>query len=341
MKAMRRITLKNGNGNSWSLYKAGVVADLSVSGWGSAAKLTPQDLGLTHVNDELIKLGKKKLLKKEHRERIDQIDSEARRYLDRNSFQFPFGTARFIPYSRLPEVLKKMEEFKAEFLTAIEEFMELYPKNRAEMISEYEKAFEDILSQHTDISDEEKREAKRRLLERLEDLYPVPEKLKRKFGLDFVIFEIEAPEFKSLDTEEAVDKAKISMEMEQRYREKVSEKIDLFLEDVISKLKSMILESTSHMLKRLTDGNVSLKTVNSFKKFAEEFRNLNFVDYDVEVSLRKLNEKLLTVTSKEDLKDEEFQKKLKKDIEEITDMVTHVDVSKVLGKFKRRISMME
>jgi hypothetical protein len=103
----------------------------------------------------------------------------------------------------------------------------------------------------------------------------------------------------------------------------------------------MVLESTSHMLKRLTDGNVSLKTVNSFKKFAEEFRNLNFVDYDVEVSLRKLNEKLLTVTSKEDLKDEEFQKKLKKDIEEITDMVTHVDVSKVLGKFKRRISMME
>lgn len=339
---MRRITLKNGNENGgWDLYKAGVIADYSCSSWGSASKLTPQDLGLTHVNNELIKLGKKKLLKKEHREKIDQVDSEAYRFLNRNSFQFPFGNSRFVPFNRLPEVLKKMEEFKIEHKAACEEFFKQYPKNRAEMISEYEKAFDEILNQHNDVSDAEKKEMRRRLLDRLEELYPTIERLRRKFGMEFVIFEVEAPSFKELGTEEALDKAKLSAEMEEEYRKRVNEKINIFLEEAVSKLKNMVLETTSHMLKRINEGNVSLKTVNSFKKFADEFKNLNFVDYDIEGALRKLSEKLDTVTSKADLREAEFQEKLKKDLEEITETITHTDVSKVLGKFKRRISVAE
>ena len=43
--------------------------------------------------------------------------------------------------------------------------------------------------------------------------------------------------------------------------------------------------------------------------------------------------------SKEDLKNEEFKARLKEDIDSVTNMARNINVSKVLGKFYRKITI--
>jgi hypothetical protein len=49
----------------------------------------------------------------------------------------------------------------------------------------------------------------------------------------------------------------------------------------------------------------------------------------------------LDSASKEDLKNEEFKARLRADIDSVTNMARNINVSKVLGKFKRMITIQE
>lgn len=335
--------MKHRNGLKTSLYQAGVVADLTVSKWSEQTKLTPEDLGLEKFNveeKELIRLGKKVLLHKGHLAKVRSCVWEAQTALYDNSFKFPFGATQFVPYAKLPKLMEIMERCKKNFYDEVEAFIPLYGQARAEVLAEYDVFFEKILRQRNGMTEEELQFMKRKLLQNLEGKYPSESELRDKFKFEFSVFEVSLPEFKGISDAEAIDKARLNAEMEQQYRKMVMEKIDRFVYDVIQQLRQLALDTVAYLKKRIEGGQVNLKTVKAFEHYARTFKDMDFVGFDVQDKINQIQHTLTqTALDKEALNDEEFQKKLVAMVDEIHEEVTHTDIDKVLGKFKRRIEM--
>lgn len=325
--------MKNESMN-FDLYKAGVVADLSFSIWGAATQLKSEDLGLENIPKDKISLGHKRLAKKERLESIWSVRNKACTALIQNSFSFPFGSARFVPYARLQDTVDKIKVFEKDFYFEVRKFLEGYEQDRHQMLDEYEVMFEEILSKK--YSGNVLQLKKEIVLSKLRDKFPLKEDLGKKFKFELDLFEVSSPEFSKLGTDVALGKA----EMESLYREKVSQKLDLFLEEVVSRLKDMVLNSVKKMKERTEKDCLSMKTITSFKKFAESFKSMDFVGTEIIQSISQLEEKLDSV-SKSDLSNESFKESLNLEIKSLEESVMSVDIDKVLGRFKRNLRVIQ
>ncbi len=255
-----------------------------------------------------------------------------------NGFIFPIGQAWFVPYRRLEKVLGKMAEFRDRFNSEANDFISTYGAVRNEMIDEYRKVFTRILQEHHKLEGEELELEVGRLLNRLIARFPSESELRRKFGFEFLIFEIGSP--KPAEEGAILDKARLNIRLEEEYQTKVREKIDGFLVDVVAQLKGMVLDITKNMIGQLEKGTLNKNTIKGFKNFADTFRQLDFVDVDIDAQLTEL-QKRLDGASKEDLKNEDFKLRLRDDIITVTNIARNIEVSKVLGKFKRMITIRE
>jgi hypothetical protein len=326
----------NGNDLKWNIYSHGVVGDLTISVWGSWSKLNPEELGMDEIPEQIY-LGHKNLMNRDWFSRINTAVSKASGYLYRNTFAFPFGNARFIPYTMVSDVVEKMNQCKEEFNAAVWEFIANFEGRKQEMLVKFREIFQEILMTNVHplnvglkdfVIDD--------LVRKLEKKYPTTSELRRKFNFDFVVFEISTPEFKRIDGSEAIDKAQMNMEVVGLYKQQVAVKIDSFLEDVCASLKSMILKTTEHMKERLHAGSLTQTTIKSFVRFADEFRKKDFVGLDFEKELEEFKSKIQSA-EKSDLSNEEFKTKLQGDLDEMQKKVTSMDIDLVLGKFRRRI----
>lgn len=325
---------------AFDLYKTGVVADLSFGTWGAATKLKEEDLGLKDIPSDKISLGRKKLLKKDRFKEINSTLSDAYYFFRRNSFEFPFGEARFVPYARLDKIVEKMGECEKKFYESIEDLFKEYDEDRELMIKEYDLVFDEILNQRNNVSDSERVVRKEILLSNLKSKYPTIQELRKKFWFDFTIFEVQSPEFRKIGTDEAVEKSAGFIKTQQMYQEKVSRKLDIFLEDVVSRLKKMVLDIVSKLNKRVEDDSIKMSSVNSFLKFAEAFREMDFVDSGIDKAIGELSKKLEGV-DKSRLNDQKFIESLNKELEKVKDAADSIDYSKILGRFKRNLRVVD
>lgn len=331
----------------WDIYRAGLIADISISVWPASTQLNPEDIGiddLTSEEKEVFNLGRKRLIKKKIVDPILKSERDSRNFLRENSFEFPFGTSRFVPFALMQKIVDYMGEAKERFNHSVETFLEEYDSARSEMISEYEEIFQKILESKNGISKDELKVKKQHLLKKLEARYPSKDELRRRFGFDFSLFEIQMPNFSvdQITMSDALDKQKLNQEMEAKWKEVVSKKIDIFLEDVMGKLRGMVIEMTDNFLKRIKgDQGITMKTVKAFKRFAEEFKGFDFVDWDIQKKIEELRIKLDQIDDKKALEEKEFLDQLEMKVIEIHDEAKGVEISKVLGQFKRMIRFEE
>jgi len=322
------------------LYKAGVVVDLSFGMWGATTSLNEEDLGLEGVPEDKILLGSKRLIKKDRKKKILNVYNEAKGLLYRNSFSFPFGNARFVPYARLNSLIEKMNVLEKAFFEARDDLIDELESNRVEIMKEYEVTFEKLLLQRNGLSDAERSDKKKVLLSQIRSKYPSREVLREKYKFEFVIFEIQSPEFNPMTGAQALDKVEEVKELEKIYREKVAKKLDIFLGDVVSTLKSRILDIVTRLSNRVENDNVKMSSINSFKRFAESFRELDFMDMDVDKAISGLEKKLADV-EKKDLSDAAFKLALTEELDKVKEAANSVDISKVMGRFKRNLRPVE
>ena len=324
---------------SLDIYKAGVICDLTIHWYKGMIKLNPEDLGFDEFPEtELISLGRKKLIQKKHIKNIYSLDLKARAFLRNNGFIFPIGQTWFVPYRRLEKVLEKMAEIRSQFNGEANDFINTYGTVRQDMIDEYRRIFTEILREHHKLEGENLEVEVARLLDRLVARFPSEASLRNKFGFEFLVFEIGSPEFKPVEEGVAIDKARLNIQLESEYQEKVRSKVDGFLADVVAELKGMVLDITKNMIEQLEKGTLNKNTVKGFKNFADTFKQLDFVDMDIDTQLRELQSRLDGV-SKEDLKNEDFKARLRDDIITVKNMAHNINVSKVLGKFYRKITI--
>jgi hypothetical protein len=337
-----------------NIFKDGVLVDVTVSFWSGSKALTADDLGLKEADvAEAFKLGKKMLVPAEVIRQFRAIESRARFAVEKGSFKFPIGNARFIPKKKFPAVLKKLKKCQFEYIQLTEQLVVNYEGYREEMIPIYQEAAETayIKSQpaqkefNIDDEEDEKGHFINNFLMRISAFYPTAESLRSRFSLTWDVYEIALPRMKKADPQVVSDiqeKKDIAMD---EYRDQAHEKIGAFLDDVVKTMRTETLEVCNRVMERIQKGSVIKgRTLSSLKDFIENFKELNFVgDEVIEDQLASLEREFLNEhTSEQISKEVDLQTELKRRLGELAEVASNItDINSVTGGYRRKISWEE
>ena len=332
------------------IFQDGILVDVDVRCWTGAKMLTPEDLGLEEKDvAEAYHLGKKMLVPDEVIAAFRKVESQARVLVERNSHPFPFGSARFVPKRKFPEVLAKLKECQTQYNALIQDLVLNYGKYREAMLPIYKEAAETAWINQTPSQETfgidrdieaEKKAFVDQFLARIAAFYPPVESIASKFDLSWSIYNIAVP---SLDTSDGNQVALDETERQaiaEDYQKQVHDKIGSFVEDVVKTMRSETVEICNHIAQSIVSGKViNSRTIGSLRNFIDRFSGLNFVgDSQIEDALSKLRTEFLDVH--EDLaENEDLKGQLKERLSEIAKVAESItDVNSVTGQYRRKIS---
>ncbi len=292
-------------------FKDGILMTLNVGKWSGAKKLNPDDLGLTPDQiPDFVSLGRKMLIPQEERDEFTRIENNARNALERDSFAFPVGGARFVPRSCLLEIDAKLKEYETAYNEKVESFMSRYAEIRDAMLEKY--------PEHRD---------------KLEPFYPVSHQIRRLFHFGWTVFEIgEAGGIREGETVDAYERFKANLQTQ----------FDSFLNDVVIDARFQVQETCLKVAERVAKGEIiNGNSVKSLKGMIDRFMALNFVgDTKIEEQLNALRASLNTTDPAALKENESLRKELGTMAANIAKQAGDIsDVSEITGTYKRRIEI--
>lgn len=309
------------------LFQDGYLVNLHISVWGMCANLDENDLKLDKKVSKLIKLGKKMLIEPEHLNEFKNMESKARRYVYRNSFDFPISDAHFVPKKRLSEVLTKLEEFRVEFNALVTKFVENY------------ETYKEAILANEDYVD---------IVEVLKPLYPPVETIEQKFGFDVSVFELAMPQAfeetniqKLVAAEEAKAEVKSTLNDQLKAQHENSLKLlERFTEDASIVLRGKLVAMCSTIIDKIKNKElISKANINTIQEEITNFRALNFLnDSAVEKEIAKLE---TLVNGNNNFKtDQETIDTLSSTLSDVLKTAENLtDVADIRGKYFRKIKV--
>jgi len=334
--------------NATNIFTDGVLIDLDISYWSGAKHLTEDDLGIEEKSSAFF-LGKKTLVPSAVITYFRKLDSRARALLDQNAFKFPIGNARFITKKRLEKVMTALKEIQNDYDTATREFFVKYPTYKEEMRPIFRDAAEKAFATKYKAEDfqlPEHQEATHKAfiddyMAGVDALYPPVENLAGKFSLDWSIFEIALPRMRKGDADTIIETDKHKEFAENQYRQKIQQKLDSFVGDVVKGLREETTTLFNTISSSINNGSIIKRTtIQKLRDYIDKFRDLNFVgDVQVEKQLEHLQKEILDKHVNEDLAHEDDLRVVLKDkLDEITDTIHSLsDINNVTGEYKRKI----
>jgi len=244
-----------------AVFKRGVLIDVCCPCWTGQTKLEPEVLGLDSVPEELMTLGRLRLIRKELVQKPINIVSSAKWFVDSNSHNFPLSRARFVPYNRVEGIIARLREYKLDFEAAVEELVSEYDTEREQMLRTWRSKIDEHFGERVNISD---------AMARIETSYPDKGYVRNRYSFRWSLFDIKVPE--GLSKQVANLKAHEAME----------ETINEFVTECVSALRTKIADlvaKTNKMLEK--QDNViqfSKKSKDSLHKTLDTIRSLNFFD---------------------------------------------------------------
>jgi len=244
-----------------------VAIQLCTKSWPGIVNLTPKDLGLEDDKvPEFFHLGNKKLYPAEWRQAFNRKISEARRFLNDNTFEFVLEWVRCSPKGKLAKIMEKLEQFKVEYLVLTDEFCEKYDTIRDEWRSFCEQKWPGSW-------------------EKMAPHYPSPATLRRKFAMVWTVTEIKAaePPSKSSAPEviEAYERARTELEA------KCKEAIEVAFLDYMNRVREVV-EGLSFSLKEgKIIRNESLEKVRKLHDWAREMNIFGYKPLEEELAKLK------------------------------------------------------
>ena len=279
-----------------AVAREGVLASVSIRYWRAAKKLEAGDLGLNdrQIADRLIVLGHKRLLPREAMARFALIESRAHSCVERNSFPFLGGIARFVPNRNLSKLNETLEGLKGEFASEIESFMSRYEELRDSALDEWREAARSL-----DVPVSE-------FVDRIASTFPSGIKLRERFHFDSHFYQVSAPESVQVQATSAADQAAIVQAraaLASSAAQKLSRDTESFVSDCVATLREQTAQIADEMLSSMRTGKtegVHQKTLNRLLGFIESFKSLNFAgDAALENILAKARKDLLSHTAEE------------------------------------------
>ncbi len=279
-----------------ALTREGVLVNVSVRFWRAAKKLNAEDLGLkdNQVNGRLISLGHKRLLPKEALSRFALIEGRAHAAVEKHSFPFLGGIARFVPNNNLARLTETLQGLQEEFQSETACFLATYDQLREQSLDEWRDAAYGL-----QVPVEE-------FVDRIAGTFPPSNKIQSKFTFDTHTYQIAVPDSLHLNAVETGDQMAVIRTREQVARdaaEKLSQDAEVFVADCVATLRQETADMCREMLQSMQSGKtegVHQKTLNRLLKFIADFKSLNFAgDTELESMLENTRKTLLSRTAEE------------------------------------------
>jgi len=113
-----------------NLFEKGCLVQLSASVWRATRKVKPEQLSeMSSVSHEWLN-ATKKLVDPDSLKPINKVVNSARSYLTGVSLPFPIQGMLFVPKEMISRVDERLDGFKVDFNTAVEEFLREYDQLR-------------------------------------------------------------------------------------------------------------------------------------------------------------------------------------------------------------------
>ena len=338
-----------------SIFIDGVLMQIHVSFWSGAKILRPEDLGLKSEQvATAYKLGRKMLVPEEVIRNFRRIEGQARRIVEENSQNFPFGSANFVTRKSFPKIVQKLDMLKTEYLSLVDDLVAKYDQYRQEILPVYEEAADSAFMTSTPEMmvgglDTYDREADRvafkaAFLARLNSYYPPVETLRARFSLVWDIYEIAAPQLRETDEASVIETEEERAKSVVAARAHMQNKIESFVTDVVKVLRVETTEVCSRIATAIKEGKVIRSTtVNSLKAFIERFKDMNFVgDQTIEAQLDAIQKELLdTHESTAFLDNVELKEELGRRLATVVEdagKLSDQDLNAVTGGYKRKVN---
>ena len=309
------------------LFQDGYLVNLRISVWGMCVNLDEKDLKLEKKVSKLIKLGKKMLIEPEKLNEFKNMESKARRYLYKNSYDFPIADAHFVPKKQLSEVLKQLETYRIEFEALVTKFVTNYP------------TYKEAILANEDYKD---------IVDVLKTLYPAADKVQDKFGYEVMVFELAMPQaFEETNIQELISRDEAKTEVKKTLNDQLKAQhqnslrlIQQFTEDAAKSLRGKLVGMCSTIIEKIKNKElISKANINTIKEELDNFRALNFLDdKEVEKEIAKLD---ALVKGNHNFKsDEETIGILNAALSSVLTKAENLtDISEVSGKYFRKISV--
>jgi hypothetical protein len=280
--------------------------------WPGKTKLKAEDLDLEE--DEIaenVVLGSRKLYPDEWMQKFNKVHGKAIRFLNNKSLPFIVDTVRAVPRMRIQKIVNGLVSFRAEYNLLVNEFLSEIDEIREKMLADFPKTF------------------------KAEDI-PSRDKLRKKFGMSWIVFEVKGPNTSALDEEEVIDAFT-------QAKKEVDEKMAQFVEESVKLLRIRVAKVVTNLQEKLTSGKViKNSTLDSIKGIYEWFKELNvFQDKSIDSALEKLKSAL-----PEDAAYFKGNKELKDKITSLADEVVKKaeeleDLDTIKGKYARVVEIEE
>ena len=279
-----------------AISREGVLASVSIRFWRAAKKLEAADLGLKdrQIADRLVVLGHKRLLPREAMARFALIESRAHACVERNSFPFLGGIARFVPNRNLARLNETLDGLKDEFAAEIDSFMDRYEDLRESALDEWRDAARSL-----DVPVGE-------FVDRIAATFPNGIKLRQRFHFDSHFYQVSAPESVQMQATSAADQAAIVQAraaVASQAAEKLARDTESFVSDCVANLREQTAQICDEMLASMKSGKtdgVHQKTLNRLLGFIDQFKTMNFAgDEALETMLANARRELLGLTAEE------------------------------------------
>jgi len=264
------------------IFTDGNLVDINVSMWTAKKLLTPEDLGLAQTDiSSAFTLGNKSLIPANVIAELRSLENKARSILIEHSFTFTFGGARFIPKKRFIEFVDAIDKIIALFDAKADDLAKNYMDYRRDMRSEYVTAAHEAFNRATSLCvgfDITEDDFVNRFLERIEQSYPKAEEIRKKFHMEYSVFQVALPDISQASYEDILDEnGKIKI-MQDAYQKSLYNKVNSFVESSTNELRSKATEVLTRFSNGLGEGKrINEGSLNSIKKMIDTYEKMDFI----------------------------------------------------------------
>lgn len=321
-----------------NIFTNGVLIDVNVRAWSAEKQLTPQDLGLP--SDKLpkaFKLGKKTLIPPEKISKFKHLDYEVRKLLITRSFAFPFGGARFVPKKAIVEFDEDFKKISDSYNNEVNSLIYNYDKYRIEMRGQFLNAAKTAYARLSTIPNQmgiRKRNEKGKItqevysedefinmfLERIEQCYPDPQKLKDKYSMTYDVYQMSLPDLSQASIDDVSEENTKIQLLQKGYQSKMMREIQGYAEKIITENQQRAQTVIDDITTNIKEGKKFTEaTLKKITNMIENYKRLNVTnDVTLENNLMKFKFKYLDPNSAKNIRDsEEIQRNM---LSELTDL---------------------
>jgi len=329
-----------------SIFTHGNLIDVNVGIWTAERQLQSEDLGLKDTDvSEAFNLGSKKLVPPEKVAEFRHLDYKIRNTLQRYSFAFAFGQARFVPKTVFADFVAEADAVIKEFDNLADAFEKAYPQYKLDMRKFYVEAANSAYDRARQLCgfSQDRDEFINAFLERVDKFYPPVEKIRQKFHMEYVVFQVALPDLTRASYEDiAEENEKVNL-LQEAYRKSIYRKVHEFVDKIVSEQRTRVNEVTKHVAEALKTGRkISESTLNMVRKMIEEFRKMNVVeDRILDDKLLEFRTKYLDgVTAKKVRENAALQEEMLKELNALADLAGNQEaITAIADDYRSKINL--